>query len=347
LSVTKVICSNADPVSKITSVFNQSGSHHMNYGNLINTSTGANTAAPRAAPINEPSAQQRREVGRFAEKRGIKAVRLAFKLLCKVTPTIAAHLTYQLLSRPPRAAERPWQKTLREQAQTTHLNHSSGRVVVYSWGDGPTVLMVHGWGARATHMGKLINPLVAAGFRVVSFDAPGHGESSGRTTDLVQFASAIAAVAQFAGPIHTLVAHSFGVAMALYARRDWGVQVDRQVLISSFDHCKWFTDAFAGYVGLEPKVMVQARQLMVDRYPGRLDWEQLSVVEMLRRTPEPSLILHDTDDLEIPFQHSLSLLQAAPSAQFYSTSGCGHHRLLGSPGVIERVVRFASLHPNH
>ncbi len=318
----------------------------MNYGNLINTSAGADGTAPRTTQANQPDAQPRRKVGRFAEKPGIQAVRLAFKLLCKVSPTLAAHLTYQLLSRPPRAAERPWQKTLREQAHTTHLNHPSGRVAVYSWGDGPTVLMVHGWGARATHMGKLIKPLVAAGFRVVSFDAPGHGESSGRTTDLVQFASAIAAVAKFAGPIHTMIAHSFGVAMALYARRDWGVQVDRQVLISSFDHCKWFTDAFAGYVGLAPEVMAQARQLMVDRYPGKLDWEQLSVVEMLRRTPEPSLILHDTDDLEIPFQHSLSLLQAAPSPQFYSTSGCGHHRLLGSPGVIERVVRFVSFQAN-
>ena len=314
----------------------------MNYGNLVNTPNGPNATAP----LKQSATLQRRTVGRFAEKPGIKAVRIAFKLLCRVLPTAAAHLTYQLLSRPPRAPERPWQMALREQAQTTRLAHSSGTLYVYSWGDGPTVLMVHGWGARATHMGKLIKPLVAAGFRVVSFDAPGHGQSSGRTTDLVQFASAIAAVARFAGPIHTLIAHSFGVAMALYARRDWGVEVDRQVLVSSFDHCKWFTDAFAAYVGLDPQVMAQARQLMVDRYVGQLDWEQLSVVDMLRGTPEPTLILHDTDDLEIPIQHSLSLLQAAPAAQFHTTSGCGHHRLLANPALIERVVRFTRFHVN-
>ena len=313
----------------------------MNFGNLVSTSSSSNTTAPYKQPT-----QQRRTVGRFAEKPGIKAVRIAFKLLCSVSPTVAAHLTYQLLSRPPRAPERPWQTALREQAQTTHLAHSSGTLCVYSWGDGPTVLMVHGWGARATHMGKLIKPLVAAGFRVVSFDAPGHGESTGRTTDLVQFASAIAAVAKFAGPIHTLLAHSFGVAMALYARRNWGVEVQRQILISSFDHCKWFTEAFAAYVGLKQEVMARARQLMVDRYDGKLDWDQLSVVEMLRRTCEPTLILHDTDDLEIPVQHSLSLLQAAPLAQFHSTSGYGHHRLLGSSAVIERVVRFTSFQLN-
>lgn len=314
----------------------------MNYGSLINTSTGGGVSVPP----DDSTAHQRSKVGRFAEKPGIQSVRMAFKLLCAMSPTIAARLTYELLSRPPRAPERLWQRSLREQAQTTHLTHSSGTVAVYSWGDGPAVLMVHGWGARATHMGKLIKPLVAAGFRVVSFDAPGHGESSGRTTDLVQFASAIAAVAKFAGPIHTLLAHSFGVAMALYARHDWGIDVQRQILISSFDHCKWFTEAFAGYVGLKPEVMARARQLMVDRYDGKLDWEQLSVVEMLRRTCEPTLILHDVDDQEIPFQHSLSLLQAAPLAQFHSTSGCGHHRLLGNSTVIERVVRFTSFQLN-
>ena len=80
--------------------------------------------------------------------------------------------------------------------------------------------MVHGWGARATHMGKMIEPLVAAGFRLVAFDAPAHGESFGGSTDLIEYAAAIKAVARHAGPVHTLLAHSFGVAMALYARRD-------------------------------------------------------------------------------------------------------------------------------
>ena len=158
----------------------------------------------------------------------------------------------------------------------------------------------------------------------------------GKSTDLIEYAAAIKAVARHAGPVHTLPAHSFGVAMALYARREWGVQVQRQVLVSSFRHCKWFTEAFAKYVGLHPNVMARAMQMMVERYQGRLDWDSMSVVEMLRRTRQPTLIIHDREDLEIPFEHSMALLQAAPHAQFHATSWLGHHRLLGNTRLSRR-----------
>jgi pimeloyl-ACP methyl ester carboxylesterase len=295
-----------------------------------------------ARTINVSGTKELRKVGRFAETRQVKWARGAFRLLCKISPALSAHIAYKLLATPPRSPEKQWQVALREKALTTRLRLGAGELAVYEWGRGPTVLMVHGWGARATHMGKMIEPLVAAGFRVVAFDAPAHGESFGRSTDLIEYAAAIKAVARHAGPVHTLLAHSFGVAMALYARRDWGVQVQCQVLVSSFRHCKWFTEAFAKYVGLQPGVMARAMQMMVDRYQGRLDWDSMSVVEMLRRTRQPTLIIHDREDQEIPFEHSVALLQAAPHAQFHATSGLGHHRLLGNADVIAQVVRFVA-----
>ncbi len=282
----------------------------------------------------------RRNVGRFAETPTIRAVRWVFRVASRLLPKLTAHTAYALLAKPPRGPERVWQRALREQARTSCVRVSEHTVAVYEWGAGPTVLIVHGWGARGTHLGKLVEPLVQAGFRVVAFDAPAHGHSDGRSTDPVQFAAAVAAVARHVGPVHTLLAHSFGVAMALYARRDWGVKAERMVFISSFNHCKWFLDAFAQYLGIKPSVMAKAGQMMVKRYQGRLNWDHMSVVDMLRCTREPTLIIHDIDDQEIPFQHSLDLFRAAPHADFHATSGLGHHKLLGSDDVIGRVVRF-------
>lgn len=283
---------------------------------------------------------ERRRVGRFAETRGIRVARAGCRVLCRVAPGVAAHLAYALLSKPPRGVEKPWQSALRRRACCSRLAFGGGDLAVYEWGRGPIVLLVHGWGAHALHMGRLIDPLVDAGYRVVAFDAPAHGRSHGRHTDLIEYAAAVAAVAERLGSVHTLVAHSFGASMALFAQRDWGLACSRQIYISSFDHCKWFTEAFAHYLGLQPGVIEQARRMMVERHSGRLDWNGLSVVEMLRRTKQPTLIVHDQDDEEIPFQHSLSLLEAAPHAQFHATRLLGHHRLLGSREVIDRVVGF-------
>lgn len=284
----------------------------------------------------------KRQVGRFRETRKAQLMRSALGTLCEIAPQTTASIAYALLSRPPRSPERSWQTRLLESARRSWLRIGNRGIAMHTWGRGPTVLMVHGWGARSTHMGKMIEPLVQAGFRVVSFDAPAHGQSEGRHTDLVEFSAAIAAVARQSGPIHTIVAHSFGVAMALLARRDWGVEAKRQIYISSFDHCKWFTEAFRHHAGISAEVMESTRQMMVERHNGRVNWDQLSVVEMLRRTQEPTLLIHDREDDEIPFQHTVALHEAAACGELFTTSGFGHHRLLGLSSVIDRVVKFVS-----
>lgn len=286
--------------------------------------------------------QPRRKVGRFRETRSVAILRAVLGALSNFSPVLAAHAGYRLLAKPPRVAERRWQRELRQRAALSRLQVGGGTVAVYQWGQiaSPALLMVHGWGARATHMGRMIEPLVSAGFRVVSFDAPAHGHSDGKTTDLVEFASAVHAVARFAGDLHGVIAHSFGAAMSLLAVRDWGVEANRHVLISAFEHCKWFTEAFGQYAGLSPAVVERMRRMMVERHNGRVDWDRSSVVEMLRMTNRPTLLIHDEEDPEIPFAHSVALLGGAAKAKLHATRGLGHHRLLGDPAVIERVLQF-------
>ena len=286
--------------------------------------------------------QGTRSVGRFAQTPLTRTLRRVFGVLHRWAPGAAAWLAYALLTRPPRVAERPWQTQLREKASVHCLSFQRGHLAVYSWGAGPAVLLVHGWGARGTHLGKMVPPLVAAGYRVVAFDAPGHGHSSGRSATLPQFASAIAAVAAHVGEIHTLVAHSFGVAMALWAQLDWGLRARRQVLFSSLDHCKWVTEEFARLMQLPEAVLARGRQLMVERSQGAMDWERLAVGEMLARTTQPTLLVHDAEDPEVPIEHMFHLMTACAERplELHVTEGLGHHRLLGNREVIDRLVAF-------
>ncbi len=281
-----------------------------------------------------------RRAGRFATTPGLRALRGLYGVLCRLLPAVAARLAYAQLATPPRTAPRDWHHALRQQAVKSRLRFGGGELAVMEWGRGPVVLMVHGWGSHATHMGRMVGPLVSAGYRVVAFDAPAHGESSGRSTDLVQFASAIAAVAAHAGPLHAVLAHSFGASMAMYAQRDWGVEAKKMVLVSSFDHCNWFIEAFGQHVGLSAAVLQRVRDRLVRLYGGRLDWSRMSVVDMVRTSGATTLIVHDEDDEEIPFEHGLALANASFDAKFKRTRGYGHHLVLRSAGVIDSVVDF-------
>ncbi len=280
-------------------------------------------------------------VGRFAETRGTPSVRRAYGWLCRWAPAVAARLAYRQLATPPRAPLGKWPLPIRAQTRVRRLPCGAGELAVYEWGQaGPAVLLVHGWGASATHLGRMVQPLLGAGFRVVAFDAPAHGRSSGRTTDMVAFAGAVATVARQAGPLHAVIGHSFGAAMAMFAARDWGLAASRLVLISSFNHCNWFVEMFAQHIGLTPEVLQRVRDLFVQRYGGRLDWGRMSVLEMARQAGLPALLVHDETDEEIPFEHALSLAAVMPATQFKATHGLGHHRVARNPEVIRRVVDF-------
>src|SRR6201999_2421848 len=98
-----------------------------------------------------------------------------------------------------------------------YVGFEDASLAVYRWGDGPSVLLVHGWGGSAGQMTAFGEPLREAGFSVVAFHAPGHGASTGSWLAIPRFAAALAAVARFHGPLHGIIAHSLGGPAALMA----------------------------------------------------------------------------------------------------------------------------------
>ncbi|WP_262401369.1 alpha/beta fold hydrolase [Actinomadura sp. CNU-125] len=85
----------------------------------------------------------------------------------------------------------------------------------YLWGeDGPVALLVHGWGIDSSSMQALVPPLRALGYRVATFDAPGHGVAAGSQATMTQFTRATGAVLDALGDtfgeVRAVVAHSLG-----------------------------------------------------------------------------------------------------------------------------------------
>src|SRR5689334_378119 len=106
------------------------------------------------------------------------------------------------------------------------------RVTAWRWGYGPAVLLVHGWEGRGAQLGSFVEPLVRAGLSVVAFDAPAHGDSAGRRLYLTEMADCVVDVARAVGPLHAIIAHSFGAAAVLLAHHRGTVDVARNVMIA-------------------------------------------------------------------------------------------------------------------
>lgn len=219
-----------------------------------------------------------------------------------------------------------------------------GRVVAESWGDGPTVYLLHGWGGRRTDLDALVTPLVSAGHRVVSFDAPSHGDSPsgaagpGRGT-IPESARALAAVVAAEGPAHAVVAHSLGAMATMVAVAD-GLAARRLVLVAPVTDPMPFTHEFARRLGFGERI----RTRLVRRIERRiaLPMSHFTAATQLDRIaePPPLLLIHDHGDKETAWSGSAALAARWPGARLVSTSGLGHRRVLRDPATVAEAVAF-------
>jgi hypothetical protein len=207
-------------------------------------------------------------------------------------------------------------------------------IAVYVWGDGPSVLLVHGWGGRATNFAAFVSPMVAAGFRVVAFDAPAHGQSAGTLSSAPAIAEGIRAVEARQGPFHAIVAHSLG-ALASTCAQGRGVEVRKVVFLGA---CCWVEPLLVNFVehlGLPDETRNELFQISAAEF-GLEEISAEAVAARLGGTA--ALLMHDPDDSEMPYDHSVAIAGAWPKALLLPAPGVGHKRILRSREIIARTI---------
>lgn len=225
-----------------------------------------------------------------------------------------------------------------ERGQRADLQVGNERVAVWSWGQGPAVLLVHGWSGRGGQFHHWVDLLLEHGFRVLCFDAPGHGDSSGETSALPRFLATIEALQAVEGPFYALIGHSLGGAATLLAAAR-GLAVQRLVVLAAPAEIRAvFQRTFGQRLGLGSRVIEGIQHRLVRRYG--LSLEQLDPLAQTRRLKQPLLIWHDLDDREVPWSEGERLAAQVPRASLQSLKGPGHYRLLRDPRVIRDSLHF-------
>jgi pimeloyl-ACP methyl ester carboxylesterase len=95
---------------------------------------------------------------------------------------------------------------------------------------------------------------------------------------------------------------------------------------------------FARLLGITPQIREAMRRRIERRYGVR--FAEIDRIADLEQLQFPSLFVHDSDDAEIPFEHSLRIMDRMPGARLIKTYGLGHYQLLRNPSVVRAVVDF-------
>jgi len=221
------------------------------------------------------------------------------------------------------------------------LDYEGTDVAVYEWGEGErSVLLMHGWNGHTGSLRSFVQPLLDSGVRVLAFDAPGHGRSGGKRTNLLEIADIARGLAADAGGIDAVVGHSFGGMCAVYAAGT-GLAAGKLVCIGSPAEMNFLLDSFAASMHLPDAVKSRLRGIIEDHF-GDDVWRRLSADVVARELACEGLVVHDRADPVVPWAQGKLLADAWPGARMVTTEGLGHTRLLHDDGVIGMIVEFVA-----
>ena len=268
----------------------------------------------------------------------MRIVRLLFSVFGRLFPRLMGRWAYSLWFRTRRFPESAAGKRVAGKARRDTLVVDDIPVAVYTWGAGPIVLFVHGWSGRGSQVAAFTEPLIAAGYQVMAIDAPGHGDTPGDRTNILECAAVLLAFNRRYGPVHAAVTHSFGGMVLVYAMHR-GLSVERVVCISAPAHVEYLLDSFAKTLAIPDAVIADMRRRMDARFPDEF-WEDISTVVNVRELEVPALIIHDENDHSVPWQQGKIIANAWPGARFMKTTGLGHGRILRNQGVVDAAVDF-------
>ncbi|MEU3734936.1 alpha/beta hydrolase [Streptomyces sp. NPDC033538] len=275
---------------------------------------------------------------------------VALNTLSRVSGRPAGAATFALFHMPlARSTARPAERELIERARVGRVELDGKHAVTYEWGDGArTVLLVHGWQSRSSRLSDLVTGFLDRGYRVIAFDAPGHGAASGRSATILDYRAVITALHERYGTFDGLVAHSLGALASFFALRH-GVKAERIVTISGVCDFGYLVDEFAAALALRPRLKTELhRRIARDLFPGLpVDRSPFSATDTAEEVHAPVLVIHDEDDTRIGVEQGRRLSGAfGDRARLVVTSGLGHRRILGDPEVVRAAVDFVEHGPS-
>lgn len=234
----------------------------------------------------------------------------------------------------------PWKRLpgLLGGAERTPVHVDGQRASFEVSGRGPLVILAHGWSGASGQFAALRERLLAAGFRVATFDAPAHGSSPGRTTSAAQFMRVIEHIGRVHGPTLAIVGHSLGaLAASMSVER---VAPTGLVLLSPMPSFDFALDQFQQALRFDDRLRERVATLVMGK--ARMERKQAQIETGLQLSAR-TLLVHDTEDRRIPVQVSRGLAARFPQLEYVETGGLGHSRGLVNEAVLERVTSFLLL----
>jgi pimeloyl-ACP methyl ester carboxylesterase len=249
---------------------------------------------------------------------------------------------YKTFFTPNKYEVKPSDEEILKRGNNFKVKYDAGELAVTTWGDesNPKVLLMHGWGGARAQMTGFVNPLLDAGYYVVAYDQPAHGESDGTQTNVLEIAPTMDVMLNQFGKFDVILAHSFGTLITSYAlvKRNFPLP-SKLVYFGAFNRLMDALLRFQEIAKLPDDLTNGIREMIYANF-GKEVANEIVNENLVKEINIPALIFHDRSDNVTPVEDSRAIANTWTDAQYIETNGLGHRGALQSPEVHEQVVKF-------
>lgn len=266
-------------------------------------------------------------------------IRLLLKIFWNISPAIAVSFVKKHAFRPAGYRTSTEEKKILDSGSKFQIDIHGKTVRGWKWGAGPGVLFVHGWNGRGIQFSRFFAPLRRAGYAVITFDAPAHGESGGKTSSYFEWTDTVRAIlnSQNEFNIKGMIGHSLGGSAVINALSKENISVPTVLIAPVFRLKEILFNTFSLY-GIPEFVYRKA----IEEYELRFGYtlENNDPVKLLPAVDTDLLIVHDRHDRAIPFQDSKDVADAWSTVMLHETEGLGHRRILADRKIVKCIADY-------
>jgi len=288
----------------------------------------------------------------FSERIYLQYLRTKFKTLGMVSTPVAVKLAFNLFCTPYPKYKKRKAPAIFHQGKSLNITltgdgiKETGKTKIhgFEWKplkpNGQTVLIVHGYASYFYKFEQYIQPLLKQGFRVIGFDAPGHGLSEGKYIQIAIYKHAIEHIIKELGPIDHFIGHSLGaITLALIAETIENPSKHKFVLIAPATKTTTTFENYFNMMHLSP--VIRAAFLEFVEKGSGLPITYFEADRAIEKYAGDLLWVHDREDLVCPFEDLVEFQKKAPkNIKFLITNGLGHNKVYKTPEIIDKIMAF-------
>ncbi len=246
-----------------------------------------------------------------------------FRFLFFFFPKRAINRAYILFCTPRKGKTLPEQEDFLEDAADEIILVNDLEIQTYRWPSmGETILMIHGWESNTHRWKRIINKLHKKGYNVIAFDAPAHGNSSGKILNVPLYTLCLQKMIELYRPNHIL-GHSVGGMTTIYHQYIYPNQeIEKLIILAPPSELSRIMKGYQRILRLSPKFMNALDQFFKEKHG--FYFEEFSASDFAKKLTIKGLLIHDKYDDIAPYREAQAIGKNWSNVNFITTENYGH-----------------------